>query len=87
MPNHHPKPFYCYILRCKDGTLYTGITDNIAKRETAHNNGSGSKYVHSRGGGKIVYSETLKTKSRALKREAAIKKLSRENKEFLIETK
>lgn len=78
------KKFYCYLLRCKDGTLYTGITDDLKKRELAHNTGKGSKYVHSRGGGKITYSETFKSRPLALKREAVIKKLPKIKKELLI---
>jgi putative endonuclease len=79
-----PKNYYCYLFRCKDGTLYAGITDNLAKRETMHNNGTGSKYVHSRGGGFIIYSEELKTRPEALAREAAIKRLTKAEKEKLI---
>jgi putative endonuclease len=81
------KKYYCYILRCKDGTLYTGITDDLIKREKAHNNGSGSKYVHSRGGGTMVYSEIFKTKPKALQREAAIKKFSRQKKRIVNRNK
>ena len=66
-----------YILQCGDGTLYTGITNDLKKRLAAHRNGTGAKYTRGRGPLKLLYKETRKTKSRALKREAAIKKMSR----------
>jgi len=77
--------YYFYILRCKDGTLYCGSTNNISKREAMHNAGKGSKYVASRGGGEIVYSEKFKTINLALRREAAVKKWPREKKLALID--
>lgn len=73
-----------YILKCKDKTLYCGITVDLEKRLIAHNSGKGSAYVRSRGGGKIIYSEKLKNHSAALKREAAVKNLSRLEKLLLI---
>jgi putative endonuclease len=79
--------YYFYILRCKDKTLYSGICKDIKSREHLHNTGKGSAYVRSRGGGKIVYFELLKTKSVALKREAIVKKMTREQKLLLIRTK
>lgn len=73
--------FYVYILRCKkDDSLYCGYTKELNKRELVHNAGKGSKYVYSRGGGKIVYFEEFKSLSKALKREAEVKKLSRQKK-------
>ncbi len=66
-----------YILQCADGTLYTGITNDLKKRLTAHNNGTGAKYTRGRGPVKLLYKETRRTKSAALKREAVIKCLSR----------
>ncbi|MDR1272478.1 MAG: GIY-YIG nuclease family protein [Clostridiales Family XIII bacterium] len=75
---------YVYIARCADGTLYTGYTVDISKRAKAHNEGKGAKYTKSRRPVKIVYSEEFNSKSEALKREAAIKKLSREEKLALI---
>jgi putative endonuclease len=68
---------YFYILRCKDGTLYCGSTEDLEKRELLHNSGKGSKYVRSRGGGKIVYSEKFRSKSKAMQREAEVKKWPR----------
>ncbi len=76
--------FYFYILRCKDGTLYCGSTKNISNREKLHNAGKGSKYVASRGGGVIVYSEKFKTIGDALRREASVKKWPRKKKLELV---
>jgi len=73
-----------YILECKDKSLYTGITNNIKNRFDEHKSGKGSKYVRSRGAKKIVYSESFRTKSKALKRESKIKGLNRQNKLELI---
>lgn len=66
-----------YILRCGDGTLYTGVTNDLKKRLAAHRAGKGAKYTRGRGPLKLVHNESRKTKSAALKREAAIKALSR----------
>ena len=79
--------YYFYILRCKDKTLYSGITKDIKRRETEHNSGKGSAYVRSRGGGKIIYHEKFKTLSKALKREIEVKKYSRKEKLKLIKAK
>ena len=76
--------FYFYILKCKDGTLYSGSTNDLKKRELMHNSGKGSKYVTAHGGGKIVYSEKFRKWGKALSREAAVKKLSRVKKLELI---
>ena len=69
--------YFVYILRCGDNTLYTGSTDNIERRLAAHQSGKGAKYTRSRGPLTLVYQEELPDKSAALKREAAIKKLTR----------
>lgn len=76
---------YVYIIKCADNTYYTGWTTNIEKRIKAHNNGNGAKYTKSRRPVKLVYLEVLETKSLALKREYAIKQLTRKQKEELIE--
>lgn len=76
---------YVYILRCADDTLYTGWTNDIDLRVKAHNEGKGAKYTRRRTPVSLVYLETLPTKSDALKREAAIKKLPRHKKLKLIE--
>ena len=77
-------PWYVYILRCGDGTLYTGITDDIPRRLAAHRAGKGAKYTRGRGPLELVYQEALPDRSSALRREAAIKKLTRAQKERLI---
>jgi predicted GIY-YIG superfamily endonuclease len=75
-----------YILRCSDGSLYTGITNDLPKRLKAHAAGRASKYTRSRLPVKLAYSEPQKSKSVALKREAAIKRLTRPAKLRLIAT-
>lgn len=76
--------WYLYILRCKDGSLYTGITTDIEKRFAAHTEGRGAKYTRGRGPLKIVYQEKCGTHSEALKREIAVKKLTRQAKEKML---
>jgi putative endonuclease len=74
-----------YILECnKGGSFYCGITNDLSARIKAHNSGKGSKFVWSRGGGELVYSEALPSRGKALTREAEIKKMSRKQKAFLI---
>jgi putative endonuclease len=77
--------WYVYILRCGDGSLYTGSTDNVARRLAAHRAGKGAKYTRGRGPLELVYTEKLPDKSSALRREWAIKHLSRQEKLALIE--
>lgn len=76
--------WYLYILRCGDGTLYTGITTDVEKRFEAHQSGKGAKYTRGRGPLELVYRETCGTHSDALKREIEIKRLPREQKQALI---
>ncbi|WP_299447370.1 GIY-YIG nuclease family protein [uncultured Phascolarctobacterium sp.] len=71
---------YVYMLRCKDGSLYTGWTNDLQHRLAAHNAGKGAKYTRGRGPLYLVYTEELSDKETALKREAAIKKLTRAEK-------
>lgn len=78
------KKWFVYILRCKDDTLYTGITDDVARRTAAHNSGKGAKYTRGRGPVEVVYTEECESYSAALKREAAIKRLKREDKLSLL---
>ncbi len=73
-----------YILRCSDGTLYTGWTNDIEKRLAAHNDGSGAKYTRGRRPVELVYYEEFATKQEAMRREVAIKKLSRAEKMKLV---
>ena len=76
---------YTYILKCSDGTYYTGWTNDLDKRLKAHNGGkSGAKYTRNRRPVTLVYYEEFETKGEAMKREAAIKKLSRKEKTALI---
>ena len=77
---------YVYLLRCSDGSLYTGYTDDVERRLAVHQSGKGAKYTRSRLPVELVYSEELPDKSAALRREAAIKKLTREKKLALIES-
>jgi len=77
--------YFVYILKCSDGTLYTGYTNDLKKRVLAHNTlKTGARYTKARRPVELVYSKKFKTKSESLKREAVIKKLSRENKLKLV---
>ena len=78
------KPWQLYILRCGDGTLYTGITTDVQKRLEAHRAGKGAKYTRGRSPLEVVYREECATHSDALKRELEIKALSRAEKEALL---
>lgn len=73
-----------YILKCSDGTLYTGWTNNMEKRLEAHNSGCGAKYTRGRTPVSLVYLELHDTKQEAMQREFQIKKLTRTEKETLI---
>ena len=75
---------YTYILKCSDETLYTGWTNHLEKRLADHNAGKGAKYTKSRLPVEIVYYETFASKEEAMRREYAIKKLSRKEKLKLI---
>ena len=77
--------WYLYILRCGDGSLYTGITTDVEKRLEAHKSGKGAKYTRGRGPLKLVYSEACGDHSAALKRELEIKRLPREEKLKLLQ--
>ena len=79
-------PWYVYILKCADNTLYTGITIDVGRRIDEHNNDNklAAKYTRVRRPVKLVYQEALETRSLAAKREAKIKKLKRSEKETLI---
>jgi putative endonuclease len=73
-----------YLLRCRDGSLYTGITNDLPRRLTAHRAGTASAYTRSRLPVRLAYREALPDRSAALRREAAIKRLPREAKLALI---
>lgn len=76
--------WYLYILRCGDDTLYTGITNDISARLKAHASGKGAKYTRGRGPLELQYQEECGTHSDALKRELAVKALTRQEKELLV---
>ncbi len=77
---------YTYILECKDGTFYTGWTNNLEKRLKDHNEGKGAKYTKARRPVTLVYQECYETKQEAMRREYEIKQFSRKEKLNLIET-
>lgn len=76
--------WHLYILRCKDDTLYTGITTDVEKRLEVHQSGKGAKYTRGRGPLELVYREKCGSHSEALKRELQIKQLTRAQKEALL---
>jgi len=76
--------WFVYILRCADGSLYTGITKDVNRRCEQHNAGTASRYTRGRLPASVVYQESQATQSLALKREAAIKAMSRQQKELMI---
>ena len=78
---------YAYILRCSDGTLYSGWTNDLEKRLAAHNAGKGSKYTRVRLPVELAYFEEFESKSEAMSREAQFKQLTREQKIKLINKK
>ena len=75
---------YTYIVRCADGTLYTGWTNDLEKRMSAHNSGEGAKYTRARRPVTLVYYECFETKEEAMSREWHIKKLTRAQKLTLV---
>ena len=79
------KSWKLYILRCGDGSLYTGITTDVQRRLTQNCGGKGAKYTRGRGPLELVYSEECGSKSDALKREFAVKALTREEKLKLLQ--
>ncbi len=79
------KKTYCtYILLCKDGSLYTGYTPDMANRLKKHNEGTASKYTRARLPANLVYCEVFDTKGEAMSRECAIKRMTRAQKQALI---
>ena len=77
--------WYVYMVRCRDNSLYTGCTDDLERRLAVHNAGKGAKYTKSRLPVSLVYREECPDKSTALKRECAIKRLNKAQKETLIQ--
>ncbi len=78
---------FTYILKCRDGSLYTGWTNDLERRVKAHNAGKGAKYTKSRRPVELVYFEAFSTKQEAMRREWEIKQLSRVEKCKLIQVK
>lgn len=79
------KNWWVYIVECRDGRLYTGITNDLENRMIAHNEGTGARFTRGRGPVTLKYFESLDNRSTASKRELQIKSLSREAKLKLIE--
>ena len=79
--------YYVYMLRCGDGSLYTGSTGDVSRRVIVHQSGKGAKYTRSRLPVELVYQEELPDRSAALRREAAMKKLTRGQKLALLAKK
>ena len=92
MPKKDRKPkakpsgekWFVYILRCADGSLYTGITKDVKRRCQQHNAGTASRYTRSRRPTKLVWQEAQPNQSAALKREAAIKAMTRKEKLAMV---
>ena len=79
--------WFVYMLRCKDNSIYTGITNDLKKRIETHLSGNGSKYLRGKLPLKLVYIESFEDRSTASKREIEIKKLKKKEKELLINLK
>lgn len=75
-----PSPWMVYLLRCRDGSLYTGITKDLSRRLASHQRGTASAYTRARRPVALAYQEVAHDRGSALKREAAIKRLSRAEK-------
>ncbi len=76
--------YFAYLARCSDESLYSGSTNDVARRELVHNEGAGARYTKARLPVKIIYFEEFVNRSDAMKREAAFKKLSKGQKEKLL---
>lgn len=76
--------YYFYVVKCKDGSLYAGTTNNVEKRIKAHNEGKGAKYTRAHRPVKLIYQETFPSKGMALSFELKFKKFSRAKKEKYI---
>lgn len=77
---------WAYMLRCKDGSLYTGWTNDLDKRLAAHNSAAGAKYTRGRGPVALAYAQAFDTQGEAMAREAALKRLPKAKKEQLAAT-
>jgi putative endonuclease len=83
--NKNEGGWFVYLLLCSDGSLYTGITNDLERRITQHNDGKGAKYTRSRRPVKLVYRKNCRDQSDALKQEHSIKKMSRDKKWQMID--
>ncbi len=81
-----PQRAFIYILRCADGTLYTGYTTDLDRRVKQHKSGNGGRYTRTRTPIELVYSETFRSKHKAMQREISIKRLPRKKKLELIDS-
>ena len=79
------KTWYLYILECRDGSLYTGITDDVQRRFVQHSTGKGAKYTRGRGPLQLRYQEKCGSHSDALRREIEVKGMSRQEKLAMID--
>ena len=79
--------YYCYVLRCADGTLYTDVTTDLVRRLEEHNKGKGSRYTASRRPVRLVWKDEFPNRSLAQRREAEIKRWSRGQKEIMIKAR
>ncbi len=79
-------PWHVYIVRCADGTYYTGVTNDVTRRTAQHSEGTGARYTRGRGPVELVYAEQVIDRSTALTREVAIKRLTHKQKVALIQT-
>ena len=84
MKPKHKRVWSVYIVRCSDGTLYTGMTINIKRRLGAHNSGRGARYTRGRRPVRLVYQKNSMTKAQAMTREHAVKSMSKKAKENLV---
>ena len=82
--NQERKKHYAYMLRCSDGSIYSGYTTDPHRREKVHNSGKGAKYTRTRLPVKLVYFEEFDNKTDAMKREYAFKQLTHKEKEEII---
>jgi len=78
------KNWKVYVVRCRDGSLYTGISDDVRARVEMHNTGKGARFTRGRGPVKLVYEENCGDKGKALRREYEIKKMDKSDKERLV---
>lgn len=83
-PSGRREKWFLYILKCKDGKFYTGITKDMERRLKAHNDGKGANFTRARRPVKVIYHEILKSRTQALVREFAVKSLPRRKKEELV---